>query len=91
MSGRVDVDHSCRVCGYKFNCVESIFEKERRVPVAGSVSLCLRCGALSIFEADLSLRAPTDVEREEILEDTRVVTAIRCIHELELKGRRSPT
>jgi hypothetical protein len=38
-------------------------------PQDGSISLCLACGALSIFQEDLTLRKPTSEEIGEIMAD----------------------
>jgi hypothetical protein len=44
-------------------------------PQEGSISLCLACGALSLFQADLTLRKPTPEEIGEIMldDDMRVM------------------
>lgn len=50
----------CRTCHYRMDAASSI--KPNEIPDAGSVSLCMKCGELSIFNGDLTLRAPTQQE-----------------------------
>lgn len=51
----------CRTCHYRMDAASSA-TKPDEIPDAGSVSLCMKCGELSIFNEDLTLRAPTEQE-----------------------------
>jgi hypothetical protein len=50
-------------------------------PTEGSVSLCWGCLNPSLFNADLSLRTPTDEERAEIMEDVDVLRVLYSMRE----------
>jgi len=41
-------------------------------PSPGDVSMCLRCGALSVFTEAITLRAPTGEENESLQRDSRI-------------------
>jgi DNA-directed RNA polymerase subunit RPC12/RpoP len=56
---------ACPHCGYRVDAASSP-EDETWEPTRGDASLCIRCGALNIFTADLRLRKPTRRERREI-------------------------
>lgn len=44
----------CTTCGAAIECATSVYEDAR--PSEGDYTLCLRCGALYAFNADLTLR-----------------------------------
>lgn len=54
----------CPACGHKFDAATGISD-DHTPPSAGDVSICIKCGALGIFNADLSVRAPTHKEKME--------------------------
>jgi hypothetical protein len=45
------------------------------VPGEGDISMCLRCGSLSVFNADRTLRKPTQEENERYARDPRITQA----------------
>lgn len=58
--------HVC-TCGYKANASQQVRGDER--PDARSISLCAGCAKIWIFNADRTLREPTEVELNEIRTD----------------------
>jgi hypothetical protein len=57
----------CPKCGY---VTDSLGQADGDgVPRPGDVSLCLKCGHLTAFAEDLSLRELTDDERQAVAED----------------------
>lgn len=57
---------ACRRCGTKNDAASGPDEKR---PTPGAVSICWRCGTVALFADDLSLRAPTVEEVNELLDD----------------------
>ena len=51
------------------DAVSGFGASEGLVPEEGAVSLCLYCGAVGIFEADLVLRAPWELELDEMVKE----------------------
>ena len=54
-------------------------------PEGGDWTLCIRCGALHVYNDDFSLRAPTDYEQDAANSDPDVqdlVARINRIHQL---------
>jgi hypothetical protein len=51
-----------------------------RAPRDGSISVCIACGAVAIFEAG-RLRAPTPAEAAEVANDPRVLMMQRGVRE----------
>lgn len=58
------VESKCSLCGYVFDCAAGLTAP---VPKPGNVSLCMRCGAIGIFETGLSVRLATDDEVADIM------------------------
>jgi hypothetical protein len=73
---------ACATCGHKLDSATSI---GANVPSEGSVSICVGCGALSIFTADLTLRPPTPKEMREISLYPAVVEAQIMIRGTQMK------
>lgn len=60
----------CWHCDRPLDAATSIDDKgQEQHPSPGAVSLCLYCGAVAFFEADLRLRAPTEEELNELSKD----------------------
>lgn len=54
----------CWKCGYKMDrSTEALGDHK---PEKGDISMCISCGALAIFNADLTMRKPTQLEEVEI-------------------------
>lgn len=54
----------CPVCGYKAECHTDV-DSDVPIPHPGAVALCIECGAFNLFDDNLDLRAPTELEAEE--------------------------
>lgn len=54
----------CPNCGELLQGFSTVTDEDS-IPVDGDVSICLYCQAVSLFNSDLSLRAPTE---QDILE-----------------------
>lgn len=63
----------CLKCGYPMDATTSVFEDA--TPKAGDYSLCLGCGYVAVFNADHTLRAPTEQESEAIASNQQVIDA----------------
>jgi hypothetical protein len=69
-------ESKCLACGYTFDAASGVTGAEH--PQAGDISLCLRCGHLMAFNADLTTRALTDAEMLEVAEDPRILEVQRA-------------
>jgi hypothetical protein len=78
-------DRRCRICGELHNSTRNAQEGHTRPPQPGDFSICINCAAISVFTEDLGLRAPTDEERGEVVDEPMMMTAITFI---KLRGRR---
>lgn len=58
----------CPGCGHHNDAASHFFDENQR-PKPGDTSLCLRCGHVMIFADDLTMRAPTEQEMNEISRD----------------------
>lgn len=54
----------CPACGYMVDTATMITSAGR--PKPGDVSLCMRCGAVNLFAADLTIREPTEDEMHDL-------------------------
>ena len=63
-------EQTCRRCGYMMDQNTDAYGDSR--PSPGDVSMCLRCGALSVFTEAITLRAPTGEENESLQRDSRL-------------------
>lgn len=75
----------CRICNSAITCATSILETKKPEPIAGDASICFNCGAFSIFDSDLTLRAGTDEERAPLPD-----IALRAIAVIRARGRIRP-
>lgn len=71
----------CLACDYLIDSATSVITSDE-LPEEGDISICLRCGALAIFNSDLSIRQPTEEERNSLQDDPEVVQAQSAIKEL---------
>lgn len=78
-SSTVPLDR-CRVCASPNDRAADLFGAQR--PTPGDFSICINCGALSMYNDDLSLREPTDDEREQLPD-----LGLRAIAVIRLRGR----
>lgn len=62
-------ESKCVRCGYVIDMATSLADPEVHIPKAGDISLCLKCGLLSLFDENLKLRAPSDEEIVELLKN----------------------
>jgi ribosomal protein L40E len=64
----------CFKCGYKMAATKHAGNDHAR-PREGDISMCLHCGALMIFEPDLTMRPPTSAETDELKLHPEVIQA----------------
>lgn len=74
----------CPECGYVTNSTAPVNGGAHTEPKKGDVSVCLSCGAPSVFEygaliSGLYMRRPTDAERALILADSGAVGAMAAV------------
>jgi len=65
----------CAACGTVLDGASQVDGKQ--APAMGDLSICVYCGNLSIFQADMSLRDPTVAEFELLRQDERVLEILR--------------
>jgi hypothetical protein len=58
----------CPLCGHRHSHVFGVFVDA--APTPGDVSLCIRCGAVNVFDDCLALRSPTAAEWRELEQDS---------------------
>lgn len=46
---------------------------EHQAPTGGDASLCITCGAISVFCDDMALRKPTPQERDELSKNQEIL------------------
>lgn len=68
----------CPTCGASTNAHASL--DGDRPPVAGDVSVCGECGAVSIYTGAFSRRTPTSVELVALLAEPMVRTAVAACY-----------
>lgn len=83
----------CPYCGKKNDRAAPVGDESARgaVPKAGSVSICIGCAEVSVWENDfigLRLRKPSVEEREVLDGDPRIVEVQRAMR--TVKARRAP-
>lgn len=55
----------CQKCDHKLNTSAGLTAGLAN-PEEGDISICLYCGEISIYRSDLTLRKPTEQERDEL-------------------------
>jgi hypothetical protein len=68
---------TCTGCGHALTASSGVGNDD--VPDPGSVSICVYCGKMTVFDENLMLREPTEAERKEILEEPCVQAARRAV------------
>jgi len=80
-------DCLCPGCGYVFTHATSANpDNLSAVPTEGMVSLCAGCGAINIFERDLSVRAATKQEIAEIMSDQKLRKLVQSFQTFRAKN-----
>ncbi len=74
----------CLGCGAQNNAATETFGEEA-IPSEGDASVCIYCGHISIFNADLTLRNPTDEEIHSIAGDERILKIQKARAEIDIK------
>lgn len=65
---RVNETH-CKTCLHKIDAHGTCDDNENIKPSPEDITICMYCGQLSIFDADLNLRAITETELQEFKKD----------------------
>jgi transcription elongation factor Elf1 len=65
----------CPVCG----ALNDAWTAMKKKPQAGDASICLYCAALCVFNADDSLRIPTEEETVNMLADPFVIKLLETV------------
>jgi len=61
--------NNCLNCGYKIDAAGTVDGEPGPGPTEGSLSVCLKCGAVMMYDGDLKLRGMTGAEMDEIIND----------------------
>lgn len=79
---RLPLSH-CLRCGNKLDAASS-GEGDEELPAEGDLSLCIYCGHLATYKADLTLRLLSDAELDELMRDAEMADLVlnmrRAIH-----------
>jgi hypothetical protein len=67
----------CLDCGEKLDAAMDV-EADNK-PMPGDATICIRCGHIMAFADDLTLRALTDEEMEQVAGDFRIIKARTAI------------
>ena len=62
------IESRCPQCGYKLDAATKAYGEEAS-PEAGDTSVCLNCGQVLKYQADLTLRKATAAEIRELMDD----------------------
>jgi len=80
----------CLRCGYKFDSASSLEDDSK--PSPGSLSVCLKCGAVAKYGDDLTVVPMTDKEADELRADvetmaylSRIVRGLFIVQELRAR------
>lgn len=73
--------NSCLGCGHHMDMAAQVAGDEK--PRPGDVTLCIRCGHVMIFDADLSFRNMNEAEQREIEQDPQVQKVILAIKNVQ--------
>lgn len=67
----------CVRCGYRMDETTSAYGEEEK-PKAGDISICLCCGKVQAFEADLRLREATQEETANVWKQITEIQIVRA-------------
>jgi transcription elongation factor Elf1 len=65
----------CPQCNYKMNAATNVHGGDL-IPQKGDTSVCINCGQVLKYEADLTLRKATPLEIRELMQDATVWAVI---------------
>lgn len=65
----------CPACNYHMDATTKAYGDGDAKPKQGDVSMCLMCGTLMVFNADLTVRKPTTDENLQFQSDPRIIQA----------------
>ncbi len=72
----------CPSCRYETNCSSVIYAPAPCTPKPGDTSICLNCGQLRTYQADLTLRKISPEEIKGLMEDSDAWAATEKAREL---------
>lgn len=68
----------CLACGHKISAASEMDNTGER-PVEGNLTVCLYCGAVMMFDHDLTLRGMTDAEMDGVMADCETMNLLAKI------------
>ena len=74
------IKHHCPSCDMPLDAATGV--SSDKGPRPDDVTVCLYCGAVMVFTADLSYREPTDKERAEFDCDPRIQKLRRAVNSI---------
>jgi hypothetical protein len=77
-------ENYCISCGKPMTGASGVDWDER--PTPGDFAVCLYCGRLSAYAEDLTLRALTDDELLEIIDDDRIIAMQKTVARMRDNG-----
>ena len=72
-------DAYCAACGKRLNATGPISDPDGQGPDPGSITVCVGCGAILIYRADMRLRFLTPAEMARLHADAEAWTTIERI------------
>lgn len=72
---------NCSVCGHSMDRAAQVDGQAR--PAPDDFTLCIRCGHVMVFAADLSVREPTVAELKEIACNPIIQRALVAIRQVQ--------
>jgi hypothetical protein len=83
---KLGVTSRCPYCAYELDAASTVPGVPDASPNSGDVTICIACAGVMIFQQDLSVRKPTEVELAVVLADPDVLQLIKVIIEMNFKG-----
>lgn len=73
----------CLNCGHRLDGASGLNSDNK--PRPGDWSVCIQCGSVAVFDRKLRLRLLTDNERNEIVNDPRILVSQMAVAHLHRK------
>lgn len=61
---------ACLGCGLPLIGASNVWDNDK--PKPGDATMCIRCGIISVFDAEMKLRSPTRQELAKLMHDDKV-------------------
>ena len=72
----------CPYCGKESESFLGFGEKGVALPEEGNPHVCIECGKVSVFNADMALRTTSNTELDEFLSDSVFVSVVEFVRQM---------